>query len=135
LNGASHIYIGFYQSRLELWGLQDLCPDNLPVAGLVPLLERATHEVMAEFFQADFCYTISTDYGSNYVALPSLIDRTFAVVVDEKCHKSVLTGIYLAETGCVRKFHHNECEHLETILGELKGEYQHILVFIEGLYR
>ena len=144
VNGASHNYAGFYAPTPLSEELHRACLDGLPLAdeSAVPALNEAACTAIATFFRADFCVCTSTGYGSNYVALPAVIrflaaecSAGVAVILDDKCHNSMLTGIFLAKPTVVRKFRHNDMNHLETLLEELTGKHDHILVAIEGIYR
>ncbi|KXH64728.1 aminotransferase class I and II [Colletotrichum nymphaeae SA-01] len=137
VNGASHNYAGFYKATSQAEELQRLCLEALPVSDTqaVPLLRDETHHAIADFFGADFCFTTSTGYGSNYIALPALIDCSTVVIMDENCHNSMFTGVFLASSPNLRKFKHNDMEHLETLLSGCIDESVNVIVAIEGLYR
>jgi serine palmitoyltransferase len=137
VNGSSHNYAGFYKATDESEELQRLCLEKLPFAGpkATPLLQAATHTALSRFFGADFGYTCSTGYGANYIALPAIVDRTYLVLLDEEVHNSMLTGTYLAQARCIKKFAHNNMEQLETILAELGDSFDNVLVAVEGFYR
>jgi serine palmitoyltransferase len=137
VNGSSHNYAGFYKATDESEELQRLCLEKLPFADpkATPLLQAATHTALSRFFGADFCYTCSTGYGANYIALPALVDSTYLVLLDEEVHNSMLTGTYLAQARCVKKFAHNDMEQLETILAELGDSFDNVLIAVEGFYR
>jgi 7-keto-8-aminopelargonate synthetase-like enzyme len=47
----------------------------------------------------------------------------------------MLTGTYLAQARCVKKFAHNDMEQLETILAELGDSFDNVLIAVEGFYR
>ncbi|KAF4780015.1 aminotransferase class I and II [Colletotrichum scovillei] len=119
VNGASHNYAGFYKATSQAEELQRL---------------YETHHAIADFFGADFCFTTSTGYGSNYIALPALIDCSTVVIMDENCHNSMFTGVFLASSPNLRKFKHNNMEHLETLLSGCIDESVNVIVAIEGLY-
>ncbi|KAL0780174.1 hypothetical protein CaCOL14_004658 [Colletotrichum acutatum] len=137
VNGASHNYAGFYKATSQAEELQRLCLEALPVSDTraVPLLRNETHHAIADFFGADFCFTTSTGYGSNYIALPALIDCSTMVIMDENCHNSMFTGAFLASSPNLRKFKHNNMEHLEILLSGCIDESVNVIVAIEGLYR
>lgn len=139
VNGASHNYAGFYLPTADSEELQHMCLEDLPVseADEVPLLRDAVHKEMAKFLGAEFCFTTSTGYGANYVALPALIRSTQTVVVmDKACHNSLYTGAFLGKCSDMRKFRHNDMRELETILANLVGvPAADIIVVVEGLYR
>ncbi|KAK1671006.1 aminotransferase class I and II [Colletotrichum godetiae] len=136
VNGASHNYAGFYKATDQAEELHRLCLEALPVSDTqaVPLLRDETHHAIADFFGADFCFTTSTGYGSNYIALPALIDCSTVVIMDENCHNSMFTGVFLASSANLRKFKHNNMEHLETLLSGCIDESINVIVAIEGLY-
>ncbi|KAI1871370.1 uncharacterized protein JN550_004364 [Neoarthrinium moseri] len=137
INGASHNYAGLYKAFPESEELQRLCLDQLPVSDsdAVPLLRNAVHRPIAEFLNTAFCFTTSTGYGANYVALPALIENTkTAVVMDHNCHNSMFTGVFLGKCTSVWKFKHNHIGHLQSILEELAVTEHRVIVLIEGLY-
>ncbi|KAJ0299611.1 hypothetical protein COL516b_009118 [Colletotrichum fioriniae] len=136
VNGASHNYAGFYKATSQAEELQRLCLEALPVSDTqaVPHLRDETHHAIADFFGADFCFTTSTGYGSNYIALPALIDCSTVVIMDENCHNSMFTGVFLASSPNLRKFKHNNMEHLELLLSGCIDESVNVIVAIEGLY-
>lgn len=137
VNGASHNYAGFYKATSQAEELQRLCLEALPVSDTqaVPHLRDETHHAIADFFGADFCFTTSTGYGSNYIALPALIDCSTVVIMDENCHNSMFTGVFLASSPNLRKFKHNNMVHLELLLSGCIDESVNVIVAIEGLYR
>ncbi|KAJ0122921.1 Aminotransferase FUM8 [Diaporthe amygdali] len=138
VNGASHNYAGFYAPTTESEELQRLCLELLPVSDsdAVPLLRDAVHAAIAGFFDSDFCFTTSTGYGANYVALPALIEPTrTVVVVDRVCHNSIFTGVYLGRCSAIHKFNHNDMFDLESTLKNLpRNSDQDVIVIVEGLY-
>lgn len=136
IHAAAHNYAGFYRQTPEAEELQQLCLDKLNLLGHNKTLQLEV-ELCRQFqklFEADFCYTSSTGYGSNLLAFPAILDKSWAVVLDEKSHSSMLTGIYQSKYGTIRKFHHNDMTHLETILSDVSEDYNNILLAIEGLY-
>ncbi|KAF9877147.1 aminotransferase class I and II [Colletotrichum karsti] len=136
VNGASHNYAGFYKATAEAERLQRLCLEMLPVSEseAVPFLRDETHQAIAKFLDADFCFTTSTGYGSNYIALPALVDCATIVIMDENCHNSMFTGVFLGICPNLWKFKHNNMDHLETLLSGCVDGTDNIIVAIEGLY-
>lgn len=140
VNATSHNYAGFYKADPKSEALQRLCLEKLSLADAeaVPLLESAAHHTLAKFLGADFCYTTSTGYGSNYVAFPALMsDAETVVIADKNCHNSMFTGMYLTQPahGRLLKFAHNDPADLERHLQEVDGRYDQVIVAVEGLYR
>jgi hypothetical protein len=144
VNGASHNYAGFYAPTEHSDNLHRACLDLLPLADerVLRALSNATCDAIADFFDADFACCTSTGYGSNYVGFPAIVAALaaesgsgVAVVMDDKSHNSMFTGVFLAKPACVRKFRHNDTGHLETLLVEVEEKFDQVLVCIEGLYR
>lgn len=141
VNGASHNYAGLYSATAQSEALHRACLDMLPVVfasdGQGEVLSKAVHSAIAEFWGADFCFTMATGYGSNYVALPPLLVDVDVVILDKDCHNSAFTGVFLGQsTGLqVRKFAHNDMIQLEGILKETRrGDKTRVMVIIEGCY-
>lgn len=116
--------------------LQRLCLKRLPIADIttVPALYTAMNEAICRQFSVDFCCSSSSGYGSNMLALPAILDDTWLILIDDKSHSSMYTGAYLAKTGRVMKFRHNDMIQLEGFLKELGPKYENVLVAIEGFY-
>jgi serine palmitoyltransferase len=137
VNAGSHNYAGFYRATSDSEQLQRLCLEKLPFSDInaVPSLAEAMNEAVCQHFRVDFCCTTSTGFGSNLLAMPAIVDKSWLVLMDEKSHSSMHTGSFLAETGCRKKFRHNDMVQLESILEELSTQYKNILVAVEGFYR
>lgn len=94
------------------------------------------HEIdIASFLHTDFACAVGTGYAANYLALPALVNRLTLVILDENSHNSMFTGAYLAKAGSIRKFVHNNCDSLEEVLRQSAGQFDQVVVAIEGLYR
>jgi serine palmitoyltransferase len=137
VNGASHNYTAFYEASVQSEELQRLCLDKLPAANAsaVPLLASAMHSAIAKFFWADFCCTTSTGYGSNYIALAALLNKSTLILLDDCNHNSMFTGAFLGQPGGLRKFTHNNMAKLESILKEHARSFDNVIVAVEGFYR
>lgn len=137
VDGASHHHTGLHSPSAYAEKLQRLCLDLLPVSDsdAVTFLRDELHHTIAKFLGADFCFTTSTGYGSNYTLLPALIDSSTVFIVDENCHNSIFAGILLESASNLRKFKHNDVEDLETLLSGFVNNPTTVIVAIEGLYR
>ncbi|KAH8898812.1 aminotransferase class I and II [Thozetella sp. PMI_491] len=136
INCTSHNYAGMYKASSRSEALQTLCLELLPVADFqaMPRLEAATHGAISEFMRADFCVTTSTGYGANCLALPALVGTDTVVILDDKCHNSVFTGLFLAQPRSIRKYVYGDMLQLERILEEVTGGDTKVLVVTEGIY-
>ncbi|KAI8799736.1 aminotransferase class I and II [Cladochytrium replicatum] len=116
VNGTSHNYAGLYKATPAEEMLHRRALDLLPVSdsSQVGVLRDAVHRAVAEFMGTEFCLTTATGYGSNYVALPAIVqsNRT-AVILDALCHNSMFTGVFV---------------------GQSRNVFDRVVVAIEGLY-
>lgn len=137
IQSASHNYAGFYRVTPASEELQRMALYCLPVADSdkVSKLEAAMHEGLRKLLNTDFCTTISTGYGSNVLCFPAVLDETWVVLMDEKSHNSMFVAAYLAKPKGIRKFRHNDMNHLEELLKQAAAETSPILVAVEGAYR
>lgn len=139
VNGASHNYAGFYKMDDRSRALHEEALQSLPFLQHLftndPLRE-AMHKAIAQHFSADFCLSVSSGYGSNYLTIPAITKGlNVGLFVDSQCHNSIFTGCYLSSSQTMHKFRHNDTKHLESLLREKAWAYERIFIFIEGLYR
>ncbi len=86
---------------------------------------------LAEFKQKEDCILYSSGLGGNMGAIQGLLRKGDLLIMDEKCHKSLIDGGTLASAKMIF-FDHNDVEHLGKILEKHKGKRS--LVVIEGVY-
>ncbi len=70
---------------------------------------------LARFKQVEAALTFGTGYTTNLGLIPALIDRDGLILADRYCHASLIEACRLAKAR-LRVFHHNDVEHLETLL-------------------
>ncbi|KAK5716983.1 hypothetical protein LTR17_016200 [Elasticomyces elasticus] len=135
INGGRFNYVGTYGMCAEYEELHRKYLDTLPVVGdAVPLIEKELEKAVAEFWNADCCFTTPTGYQSNILAFTAILDDTWFVLLDQKSHSSMTTAAYLANAGGRKKFAHNDMLELEKLLDEMEDRYANIMVAVEGLY-
>ncbi len=88
-------------------------------------------EMLAEFKQKQDCILYSSGLGGNLGAIQGLLRKDDLLVMDEKCHKSLVDGGTLSGAK-MQFFKHNDIEHLNQIIEKFKDK--RILVAIEGVY-
>ena len=86
---------------------------------------------LAEFKQKEDCLLFSSGFGGNIGALQGLLRKGDFLVMDEKCHKSLVDGGTLSGAKMLF-FKHNDMESLEMMLEKCKRK--RTLVCIEGVY-
>jgi len=86
---------------------------------------------LAEFKKKEDCLLFSSGLGGNVGALQGLLRKGDLLVMDEKCHKSLVDGGTLSGARMLF-FEHNKVEHLAQILEKNKGK--RTLLAVEGVY-
>lgn len=87
--------------------------------------------MLAEFKQKEDCLLFSSGLGGNLGTMQGLLRKGDLLVMDEKCHKSLVDGGTLARVK-MKFFGHNDTMHLNRILEQHKGI--RTLIAIEGVY-
>lgn len=86
---------------------------------------------LAEFKQKDDCLLFSSGLAGNMGAMQGLLRKGDVLILDEKCHKSLIDGGTLSGAK-MYFFDHNEPKSLEEMLEKSKGK--RVLVAVEGVY-
>jgi glycine C-acetyltransferase len=86
---------------------------------------------MAEFKQKEDCLLYSSGLGGNLGAIQGLLRKGDVLVLDEKCHKSLVDGGTLSQARMLF-FDHNSPESLAAMLEKAAGK--RCLVAVEGVY-
>lgn len=102
------------------------------VAGERPV-QRALEEEIATLYGVEDCVAFVSGHATNVSTIGYLFGPKDVVIHDSLIHNSVLEGIKLS--GAARRsFPHNDTVALDAILGEIRGQFERVLVVIEGLY-
>ena len=99
--------------------------------------ERGIHQeleqALAETYQADDALVFVSGHATNVSTIGHLFGPRDLVVHDALIHNSVMMGIQLG--GAKRRsFPHNDWAALDNLLDEVRGQYERVLIVIEGLY-
>lgn len=86
---------------------------------------------LAEFKGKEDCILYSSGLGGNVGAIQGLMRKGDVLIMDEKCHKSLIDGGILAGAKMLF-FHHNNPQHLDELLAKNAGK--RTLVVVEGVY-
>lgn len=102
------------------------------VAGERPV-QRELEEAIAGLYEVDDCIVFVSGHATNVTTISTLFGPKDLIVHDSLIHNSVFEGIKLS--GATRRaFNHNDPESLESILAEIRGNFERTLIVIEGLY-
>ena len=102
------------------------------VAGERPV-QRALEEALALLYEVEECVVFVSGHATNVSTIGYLFGPKDLVVHDSLIHNSILEGIKLAGSAR-RSFPHNETESLNKILTEIRGDFERVLIVVEGLY-
>ena len=94
-------------------------------------LHESFSRKLAEFKQKEACIVYSSGMGGNMGAMQGILRKGNVLILDEKCHKSLVDGGTLAGAKMLF-FEHNQPESLEMMLEKSKGK--RTLVAVEGVY-
>jgi len=86
---------------------------------------------LAEFKRKEDCILYSSGLGANLGAIQGMMRKGDYLILDEKCHKSLIDGGNLSGAKMLF-FAHNDMENLELMLEKAKG--RRTLVVVEGVY-
>lgn len=102
------------------------------VAGERPL-HTTLETSLAEVYGTEAAVCFVSGYLTNAAAISTLVGPKDLVVHDELIHNSVLAGVKLS--GATRRFfRHNDAADLEKVLNGVAGNFDRVLVIVEGIY-
>ncbi|HDD25401.1 MAG TPA: aminotransferase class I/II-fold pyridoxal phosphate-dependent enzyme [Chloroflexi bacterium] len=87
---------------------------------------------LAEFVGMEAALVFSTGYQTNVGTISSLVGRNDFVITDKDDHASIVDGCRLS-FGTMRRFRHNDMQHLETVLSGLPEEAGKLVV-VDGVF-
>ena len=102
------------------------------VAGERPV-QRALEEALAELYGVEDCIVFVSGHATNVSTIATLFGPKDLIVHDSLIHNSVLEGIKLAGS-TRRSFPHNDHQTLDNILAEIRGQFERVLIVVEGHY-
>ncbi len=102
------------------------------VAGERPV-QRELEKALAALYEVDDCIVFVSGHATNVSTIGYLFGPRDLVIHDSLIHNSVLEGIKLS--GAARRsFPHNNTSALDAILAEIRGQFERVLIVVEGLY-
>jgi len=87
---------------------------------------------IANFVNKDAALVFSTGFQVNLGVISCLVGRGDVVIADKEDHASIVDGCMLA-MGEMRRFSHNDLEHLNRVLGNV-DEKLGVLVVVDGVF-
>ncbi|MEI2414619.1 aminotransferase class I/II-fold pyridoxal phosphate-dependent enzyme [Orrella sp. JC864] len=102
------------------------------VSGERPV-HRELERALAELYEVEDAVTFVSGHATNVSTIGYLFGSRDLVVHDELIHNSVLQGVQLS--GAHRlSFAHNDWQALDQLLRERRGQFQRVLIVLEGIY-
>lgn len=102
------------------------------VAGERPI-QRELEEALAELYGVEDCIVFVSGHATNVSTIATLFGPKDLIVHDSLIHNSVLEGIKLAGSAR-RSFPHNDHQSLDKLLSEIRGQFERVLIVVEGHY-
>lgn len=96
-------------------------------------IQRELEESLAALYEVPDCIVFVSGHATNVTTIGYLFGPKDLVIHDSLIHNSMLEGIKLS--GAARRsFPHNDPAALDAILSEIRGQFERVLIVIEGLY-
>jgi 8-amino-7-oxononanoate synthase len=137
INLTSYNYLGLsthpevIQAAKEALDKYGLSSSGAPLlSGTLDLHVELARKI-ANFKGKEDCLLYSSGFGGNVGAIQGVMRKGDYIVLDEKCHRSLVDGGTLSGAKMLF-FEHNNMQSLETMLEKCKGK--RCLVVIEGVY-
>ena len=102
------------------------------VAGERPI-QRELEEALADLYEVEDCIVFVSGHATNVSTIGYLFGHRDLIIHDSLIHNSVLEGIKLAGS-TRRSFPHNDLKVLDTLLTELRDQFERVLIVVEGHY-
>jgi 8-amino-7-oxononanoate synthase len=139
MNFASYDYIGANthehvtaaaKGAIDRYGIS--ASASRLVAGERPP-HAALEQKLASVYGAEAAVCFVSGYLTNATVISCVVGPKDLVVHDELIHNSVLAGVRLS--GATRRFfRHNDPADLERVLSSIEGDFERVLVVVEGVY-
>lgn len=102
------------------------------VSGERPI-QRELEVSIAALYGVEDCIAFVSGHATNVTTIGYLFGPRDMIIHDSLVHNSVIEGIKLS--GAARRgFPHNDPAALDSILNEIRGQFERVLIVIEGLY-
>ena len=102
------------------------------VAGERPI-QRDLERALAQVYGVEDCVAFVSGHATNVSTIGYLFGPKDLVLHDALAHNSIIEGIKLS--GATRRsFTHNDTAQLDQILADIRGQFERVLIVIEGHY-
>jgi 7-keto-8-aminopelargonate synthetase-like enzyme len=94
---------------------------------------RAFEADLAAFVGTEAALTLVSGHLTNLTLIPHLLGGDDLLVVDEYAHNSIMMG-GRSTRATVKSFRHNDLDHLDHVLAEVRAKHRNCLIAVESLY-
>lgn len=96
-------------------------------------IQRELEEALADLYEVEDCAVFVSGHATNVSTIGYLFGPKDLIIHDALIHNSVLEGIKLSGS-TRRSFAHNDTQSLDAILAEIRGQFERVLIAVEGHY-
>lgn len=139
INFSSYNYLGLCghprvnkaaKDAIERWGT------SVSASRLVSgerSIQRDLEKALAENYGVEDCLAFVSGHATNVTTIGYLFGPKDLILHDALIHNSVMQGALLS--GAHRRaFPHNDWQKLDGLLNEIRGQYERVLIVVEGIY-
>jgi 7-keto-8-aminopelargonate synthetase and related enzymes len=139
LNFSSNDYLGLADDprlkraaieAIDLYGTGST--SSRAVFGSLPLHDEI-EESLAKFFYKESAVLFNTGFQANSTLLKTLASDETLYLLDHNCHRSLIEGAYNSKA-VVKRFRHNDLNHLEELLTKYRSSYSTCWIVTESLF-
>jgi len=96
-------------------------------------VQRELEEALADNYGVEACIVFVSGHATNVSTIGYLFGPKDLIIHDSLIHNSVFEGIKLSGSAR-RSFPHNNHSMLDQILAEIRGQFERVLIVVEGHY-
>lgn len=97
-------------------------------------IHEELEEKLANVFKREAALLFNSGFQANTGILPAVVNRNSLILIDKKCHNSLLQGAILSRA-TVQRYRHNDYEHLKELLEDSnKKTYNRICIITETIF-
>lgn len=129
LNGSPEIDDAVIQA-LKQYGSS--VSGSRPISGEIELHLQLEKEI-ADFIGVEDSIVYIGGHSTNVSTIGHLMKKSDLILHDALSHNSIIQGCLLSGAKRV-SFPHNDMESLKSILQDIRAQYRHVLIVVEGIY-
>lgn len=97
-------------------------------------IHSALEEKLASTFGFESALLFNSGFQANLSIISAIVDRNSLILMDKKCHNSLVNGAILSRA-TIKRYQHNDVKQLESLLENAKGiSYNRILILTETVF-